>query len=74
MEAFANQVSNQRLQNRLFDALNKRKPFRHFREIVDDHEPTRQAWFKFNTAKFEEYVERCLTGEEEDYDDEEEYE
>ena len=41
---------------------------------MDDHEPTRQAWFKFHTTKFEEYVERCLTGEEEDYDDEEEYE
>ena len=41
---------------------------------MDDHEPTRQAWFKFHTTKFEEYVERCLTGEEEDYDDDEEYE
>jgi len=74
MADFAEEVRHRRLQSRLFNALNNRKPFRNFKEIVDSHEPTRQAWFKFKTAKFEEYVEECLAMESEDeneYDEEE---
>jgi len=72
MEDFAYQVSNERLQSRLIKALNKKRPFAHFKNEVDNHEPTRQAWFKFKTAKFEEWVEMCISEEEEDYDDDEE--
>ena len=56
MEDFTEEVSNIRIKARLINALNKRKPFRHFNNEVDSNEKVRQQWFKFKAYKYEEWV------------------
>ena len=56
MEAFADQLPEGRTKDRLFYALNRNKPFRHFKYEVDYDEAIRQQWFKFKAQKQEEYV------------------
>ncbi len=60
MESFVDKVGDSRIQNKLIEALNKRKPFRNFRNVVDYYEPVRQAWFKHKMAEYEAYVRRTL--------------
>ncbi len=45
MERFLPKVKKTKLRNRLAHALEKRKPFRHFKDIVE-YEETREAWFE----------------------------
>lgn len=64
MEDFTNQVSNNAIRDRLIIALNRRKPFRHFKYEVDNNEDIRQQWFKFKEIRYEEwvkdYLKKCL--------------
>ena len=47
MEAFAERLKeNEKLQNQLFRALNNRKPFANFKDIIDNSD-YRQNWFDF---------------------------
>ncbi|TAJ14745.1 hypothetical protein DMA11_04210 [Marinilabiliaceae bacterium JC017] len=55
MEAFADEMEDSALQQELFNALNRRRPFAHFKAIIDDS-PFRQAWFDFKQQKLEAYV------------------
>ncbi len=55
MEDFAQQVSDNRLRERLFDALHSRKPFRYFRQTVEDS-TERDAWLAFKSARLQQYV------------------
>ena len=56
MVRFADSLQDEVMRNRLHDALSKRKPFSHFRYVVDNHEDIRQAWFKFKNARYEDWV------------------
>ncbi|MEZ5026724.1 MAG: UPF0158 family protein [Chitinophagales bacterium] len=47
MSEFADQVSDNNLQSRLFDALRKNKPFREFKFVIDNSDDFRQQWFDF---------------------------
>lgn len=47
MEDFAASLPESRLQPRLFDALSRNKPFRHFRDIVHADLALRDQWFAF---------------------------
>lgn len=48
MDDFAEQMTDDRkLQNRLFDALNKRKPFREFKFVIENSDDYREQWFEF---------------------------
>ncbi len=60
MEAFAAQISDTTIQDRLYYALNKNKPFRNFKHEVDYNEEVRQQWFKFKATKYQEYVRTFL--------------
>lgn len=60
MEGFVESLSDARIISRLTNALERSKPFRNFKNIVHNHEPTRQAWFVYNQAQMEEYVKREL--------------
>ncbi|MBK9249605.1 MAG: hypothetical protein IPM69_16180 [Ignavibacteria bacterium] len=57
MEEFAEELTdNKRLQNRLLDALGQRKPFRGFKDIIDDSGDYREMWFAFKNQKLEDWV------------------
>ncbi|HLS30771.1 MAG TPA: UPF0158 family protein [Flavobacteriaceae bacterium] len=55
MERFADQMEDQEFQAKLYNALNRRKPFRNFKNIVDSSD-YRQTWFDFKIKALEEFV------------------
>ena len=56
MEKFAEQLDNDNLKDKLFRALNKRKPFQNFKYIVDNSGEYRQKWFQFRDEAWEQHV------------------
>jgi MarR-like DNA-binding transcriptional regulator SgrR of sgrS sRNA len=50
MEKFAESINDARLQEKLFHALNKSKPFRNFKWVIDNSGEYRQMWFDFKKA------------------------
>ena len=60
MSDFAHSVTDSNLQERLFDALNRKKPFRNFKEIVDLSGEYRRKWFDYKNKRFVEYVKEQL--------------
>ncbi len=59
MEDFIETVSDARLVNQLVRALNQRKPFRHFRDTVDNS-TYRQKWFDFRDQSLTAWVEKQI--------------
>ncbi len=55
MENFVDTVADKTLQNKLIDALNRRKPFAGFNSVVDNSD-YRQKWFDFKQQQLEEHV------------------
>lgn len=55
MAEFADTVSDVRFRARLLDALGGKKPFRFFRNAVEES-PFREEWFDFLDARMQEYV------------------
>lgn len=55
MEGFANDVSDEKFANRLWNTLNNRKPFANFNHIVHNSD-FREDWFTFKQIKLEEKV------------------
>ena len=57
MVDFAEQLEDDnKLKSKLFDALNKNKPFRRFMFEIDNSGKFRQEWFDFKKAKLENWV------------------
>lgn len=57
MVEFAEQLKDgNRLKDRLFDALNKNKPFSRFKFEIDNSGKFRQEWFDFKHDKLENWV------------------
>ena len=57
MVDFAEQLEDDnKLKSKLFDALNKNKPFRRFMFEIDNSGKFRQEWFDFKQAKLENWV------------------
>ncbi len=57
MADFARQLnSNPKLQNQLFDALEKRKPFQEFKYIIDRSGEYKDQWFAFRDKQQQAYV------------------
>ena len=61
MEGFADQVPDSSFRQKLIHTLNRRKPFAHFKDLIDDS-AYRQDWFDFRQAWLEEYVFGLLEG------------
>ncbi|MFO8001291.1 MAG: UPF0158 family protein [Marinilabilia sp.] len=55
MERFVDEVDDPRLRDRLIDALNRKRPFANFKNLVETS-PFRQAWFDFKQQQLEELV------------------
>lgn len=60
MSEFTDQVSDNNLQSRLFDALRKNKPFREFKFVIDNSGDFRQQWFDFKNKSQQDFVARQL--------------
>lgn len=60
MSEFANQVSDNRVQRRLFEALKKNKPFREFKFVIDNSGDFRQQWFDFKNKWQQDFVARQI--------------
>jgi hypothetical protein len=56
MEDFAGQVDDQKLREKLLDALNRPKPFSQFKWVIDNSGEYRQKWFEFRDARHVEWV------------------
>jgi hypothetical protein len=62
MEAFAESCANPRVRERLFRALEGRKPFRRFKDEVDRWPAERAAWFQFRDESRREAIRKWLNG------------
>lgn len=60
MESFTQQVSDRVLQAKLYDALSKNRPFRRFKDIVDNEGDYRASWFEYKNRKDIEWVNRQI--------------
>ncbi len=56
MEDFIDEVENPETKKRLQYALDNRKPFRNFRNVIDQIDNLREQWFKFKTEQYEKWV------------------
>ncbi|TKB98020.1 UPF0158 family protein [Pedobacter cryotolerans] len=56
MEDFAQQLTDEMLQKKLLDALEKKRPFAHFKAIIEDASDYRQQWFDFKLMKLQVYI------------------
>jgi len=52
MKDFAESVDDVRLQEKLFLALNKSKPFRNFKWVIDNSGEYREMWFDYKRARY----------------------
>jgi len=60
MEDFAEQVSDYRIQDKLFRILSRSKPFRNFKYEIDHYEKLRLEWFAFKQERYEQWVRKNL--------------
>ena len=60
MADFAESIDNPRLQDRLFNALNKSKPFQNFKWQIDNSGEYRQQWFDFKNMHYIELVKKQI--------------
>ena len=59
MEDFKNQVEDDKFQQNLDQALNKRKPFQNFKNLIDNSEYQEQ-WFEFKQREIEKIVVKTI--------------
>lgn len=55
MEYFVDEIKDTNFQEKLINALNKKKPFANFKYLVENSD-YRQKWFDFRKARYELYV------------------
>jgi virginiamycin A acetyltransferase len=60
MEDFIETISDKRLADRLAHAISKSKPFRHFKDIVDDSS-YRDKWFRFRDERGIDWIEQQIS-------------
>lgn len=61
MAGFAEQVADApAMQEQLITALNRSKPFRNFKFIIDNAGPYREQWFAFKNARQQDLVKKQL--------------
>ena len=60
MEEFIDTVDNERLKEKLINALERRKPFQNFKFTIDNSGEYRDKWFKFKEKALIDWVESQL--------------
>ncbi len=61
MEQFIKTIADEGLVGRLLIAINKPKPFKNFKYIIDNSASYRQSWFEFKASQLENWVKGQLT-------------
>lgn len=61
MVDFTDLVDNSALREKLINSLNRSKPFRNFKWIIDNSGDYRQKWFEFKNQKYIEWVEKKIS-------------
>lgn len=56
MERFANGVESDEIRRRLFSALNQRKPFRRFKDVLIDYESLEKEYYAYKLDQYIEWV------------------
>lgn len=56
MESFVYTVKDEKIQEQLVRAINRRSPFRNFKEELYAFEEVQQRWYKYRDRKYQEYV------------------
>ena len=56
MVDFVEIVVDSRIKTKLINALNKSKPFRNFKHVIDNSGEYRQRWFDFKRSRYIEWV------------------
>jgi hypothetical protein len=56
MADFTEEVDNPFIRERLINALNRSKPFRNFKRVIDDSGKYRERWFGFKHQRYVEWV------------------
>ncbi|NPD44965.1 MULTISPECIES: UPF0158 family protein [unclassified Lentimicrobium] len=59
MENFAFELDDEELRDKLFTALNNRKPFKHFKHLIE-HSAYREQWFDFKIKQVEHHVKKKI--------------
>jgi hypothetical protein len=57
MNDFAEQLSDIKLRDKLIQALNRNKPFREFKFVIDNSPEHRQSWFDFKNKRYIKWTE-----------------
>ena len=57
---FVNEIEDESLRERLVLALEKKHPFRNFKDEIDFNGDYREMWFKFKSDKYIEYVKKQI--------------
>ena len=60
MTDFSESVDNYELQDKLIRALNKPKPFRNFKRLIDSSGEYRELWFEFKQKRYIEYLKQQM--------------
>ena len=60
MEGFVETIKDEELRRKLELGLSLSKPFRNFKDIIDDENENRKNWFAFKSAKYIEFVKEQL--------------
>ena len=60
MADFIDTVDDRNLQERLVNALNRRKPFRNFKWVIDNSGEYRQKWFDYKEKRYIEAVKKQI--------------
>ena len=61
MVDFTEQLVATKLKEKLVKALNKKKPFREFKFVIDNSGKHRQEWFDFKNKRYYEWTEQQLS-------------
>jgi len=60
MADFADSVTDTRMQDKLVNALNNRKPFQNFKWQIDNSGEYRQKWFAFKKTRYIQWVKKQI--------------
>jgi len=60
MENFINTIDSNRMKSQLMGALNKSKPFRNFKHVIDNSGKYRQQWFDYKKDQNIEWIQDLL--------------
>lgn len=69
MTDFADNIDNKKIQDKLYNALNKSKPFRNFKWQIDNSADYRQQWFDFKKIRYIQLVKDQIDTNTEDFNE-----